>query len=112
MRDIVHDISQLIIAVLVLVGGFIFLYKLFFGGVPVAPEHAESLLQVTGGVIGFIGTVIGFYLGTSLSSARKDQQSARITELAMAKPAVVAAPPPTTPAPQPLPPDPELARAA
>lgn len=71
-RDLFHDIAQLLIAVLLIAGGFIFLYLLYFSGHSVAAELRESLFQVTGGVIGFIGIVVGFYFGTSLSSARKD----------------------------------------
>lgn len=71
-REIFHDISQLVISIIMLVGCFFFLYHLFFSGQPVSPDHRDSLTQVTGGVIGLIGTVAGFWLGTSLSSLRKD----------------------------------------
>lgn len=71
-REVLHDLSQLLISLSLLAGCFYFLDRVFFSGVSIAPEHRESLLQVTGGVIGVIGTVTGFWLGTSLSSLRKD----------------------------------------
>jgi hypothetical protein len=71
-RELFHDFSQLLISLALLAGCFYFLDRVFFSGIQVAAEHRESLLQVTGGVIGIIGTVAGFWLGTSLSSLRKD----------------------------------------
>lgn len=76
-RDLFHDISQLIISLVMLAGCFGFLYEVFFSGQAIAPEYKESLTQVTGGVIGIIGTVAGFWLGTSLSSLRKDTAISR-----------------------------------
>jgi len=71
-RETLHDIAQFLIGIALITGGFFFLYQLYFSGHSVAQELRESLFQVTGGVIGFIGVVVGFYFGTSLSSARKD----------------------------------------
>lgn len=71
-RDILHDFSQLTISLVLLGGCFYFLHMVFFSGQQVGAEHRDSLTQVTGGVIGIIGTVSGFWLGTSLSSMRKD----------------------------------------
>jgi len=71
-RDLFHDVAQLIIAVILIVGVFVFLYALYFGGHNVDPTLRESLIQVVGGVIGIVGTIVGFYFGTSLSSVRKD----------------------------------------
>jgi len=71
-RSLFQDISQLIVSLVLLAGCFGFLWGVYFSGHPIDPGSKESLTQVTGGVIGMIGTVAGFYLGTSLSSLRKD----------------------------------------
>lgn len=71
-REVLHDLSQLLVSLVLLAGCFAFLYGVFFSGTPIQPDTKESLTQVTGGVIGIIGLVAGFWLGTSLSSLRKD----------------------------------------
>lgn len=71
-RDILHDLSQLIIALALIGCTFVFLYALYFGGHKPDESLRESLVQVVGGVIGIVGTIVGFYFGTSLSSVRKD----------------------------------------
>lgn len=73
-RDLFHDISQLLISLVLLAGSFAFLYGVFFSGAHIAPESKDSLTQVTGGVIALISGVAGYYLGTSLSSLRKDSK--------------------------------------
>jgi hypothetical protein len=78
-RDLFHDIAQFIIGLVLLLAGFTFLYMIFFSGQPIAAEFRESLFQVTGGVLGLIGVVVGFYFGTSLSSARKDSTISKVT---------------------------------
>lgn len=71
-RDILHDLSQLLISLVLLGGCFAFLYGVFFSGVIIDPNSKESLTQVTGGVLAIISGVAGFWIGTSLSSLRKD----------------------------------------
>lgn len=71
-REILHDLSQLLISMVLLGGSFAFLYGVFFSGHAIDPSSKESLTQVTGGVLAIVGGVAGFWLGTSLSSLRKD----------------------------------------
>lgn len=71
-REILHDISQLLISLVLLGGCFAFLYGVFFSGHVIDPTSKESLTQVTGGVLALISGVAGFWIGTSLSSLRKD----------------------------------------
>ena len=68
-----HNWAQFIISMSLLVGSFGFLFLVFFSGLQVAPEHKESLLQVTGSIVTLIGGVSGFWIGTSLSSKLKDR---------------------------------------
>jgi hypothetical protein len=71
-RDILHDLSQLLISILLISGGFFFLYMIFFSGVKIDEGMKESLNQTTGAVLALISGVAGFWIGTSLSSMRKD----------------------------------------
>lgn len=71
-RDLFRDIAQLIIAIALIAGGFLFLYKVFLSGNTIPAELKDSLFQVTGGVIALISGIAGYYFGSSLSSARKD----------------------------------------
>lgn len=71
-REIIHDLSQLLISLVLLGGAYAFLYGVFFSGHPIDPNSKESLTQVVGGVLAIIGGVSGFWIGTSLSSLRKD----------------------------------------
>lgn len=71
-REILHDVSQLLISLVLLGGCFAFLYGVFFSGHAVDPSSKESLTQVTGGVLAIVSGVAGFWIGTSLSSLRKD----------------------------------------
>ncbi len=71
-RDLLHDFSQLLVSLVLLGGCFAFLYGVFFSGHTIPPESKESLTQVTGGVLALISGVSGFWIGTSLSSLRKD----------------------------------------
>lgn len=73
-RDLFHDLSQLLISLVLLAGGFAFLYGVFFSGHHIDPTSKESLTQVTGGVLALISGVAGFWIGTSLSSLRKDSK--------------------------------------
>jgi hypothetical protein len=73
-RDALHDLSQLLISILLLGGCFYFLDRVFFSGIAIPAEHRDSLLQVTGGVLSIVSGVAGFWLGTSLSSLRKDSK--------------------------------------
>lgn len=73
-RDILHDLSQLLISLVLLIGCYAFLYGVFFSGHPVDPSSKESLTQVTGGVLAIVSGVAGFWIGTSLSSLRKDSK--------------------------------------
>jgi hypothetical protein len=76
-RELFHDISQLLISVILLGGCFAFLYGVFFSGVAIDPTSKESLIQVTGGVLALLSGVAGFWLGTSLSSLRKDSKTTK-----------------------------------
>jgi len=71
-REIVRDISQLVIALTLIGGAFYFLAMIFLSGTEVPAALEGSLLQVVGGILALIGIIVGFYFGTSLSSARKD----------------------------------------
>lgn len=73
-RDLFHDISQLLISLVLIGGSFYFLDRVFLSGVTISPEHKDSLLQVTGQVMNLIALAAGFWLGTSLSSLRKDSK--------------------------------------
>lgn len=78
-RDLFHDISQLLISIILLGGCFAFLYGVFFSGAAIDPTSKESLIQVTGGVLALLSGVAGFWLGTSLSSLRKDSTISKTT---------------------------------
>lgn len=79
-RELFHDIAQLLISVILLGGCFAFLYGVFFSGVAIDPTSKESLIQVTGGVLALLSGVAGFWLGTSLSSLRKDSTISKTKE--------------------------------
>lgn len=76
-RETIHDLSQLLISLVLLGGSFAFLYGVFFSGHPIDPTSKESLTQVTGGVLAIVSGVAGFWIGTSLSSLRKDSALAK-----------------------------------
>lgn len=71
-RELFRDFAQLVIALAMISGGFIFLYQVFLSGKAVPTELKDSLFQVTGGVIALVSGIAGYYFGSSLSSARKD----------------------------------------
>ena len=79
-REILHDLSQLLISLVLLGGSFAFLYGVFFSGHVIDPSSKESLTQVTGGVLAIISGVAGFWIGTSLSSLRKDSAISKSKE--------------------------------
>ncbi len=67
-----HDVSQLVVSLFLLAGCFTFLGLVFFSGMEVNPSLKESLNQTTGAVLSVIAGIAGFWIGTSLSSVRKD----------------------------------------
>lgn len=74
-REVLHDLSQLLISLVLLAGCFAFLYGVFFSGHPIPAASKDSLTQVTGGVLAIISGVAGYWIGTSLSSLRKDART-------------------------------------
>jgi hypothetical protein len=79
-REVLHDLSQLLVSLVLLGGSFAFLYGVFFSGHNIDPGSKESLTQVTGGVLAIISGVAGFWIGTSLSSLRKDSAISKSKE--------------------------------
>lgn len=69
------------IALIYTAGFFVVLASLFYTGVPAANE--KYVLLMIGYMVGAAGTAVSFYLGSSLSSAKKDDT---ITALAPTKP--------------------------
>jgi len=72
-------ICQLIISVIVILGFFGFVFALFFFARSIDPSVKESLTQISGALIAAFGGVVGFWLGTSLSSAGKDHTISQLT---------------------------------
>lgn len=75
-------ICQLIVSTLVIAGFFAFVFALFFFARSIDPTVKDSLTQISGALIAAFGGVVGFWLGTSLSSSAKD---ATISQLSNAQ---------------------------
>lgn len=71
---------QLVISALVIAGFFAFVFALFFFAKAIDPSVKESLTLVTGSLIAAFTGVVGFWLGTSLSSVAKDQTISNLTK--------------------------------
>lgn len=65
------DIFQYILGALIVIGFFILLYLLVATEVP--KENADLLNLVIGALIGSFATVVGYFFGSSSSSAKKDE---------------------------------------
>lgn len=75
-------ICQLVISLTVVLGFFGFVALLFFNAKQIDPSVKDSLTQISGALIAAFGGVVGFWLGTSLSSAAKDQTISQLTKAA------------------------------
>jgi protein-S-isoprenylcysteine O-methyltransferase Ste14 len=73
-------VFQLVISILVILGFFGFVFALFFFARAIDPSVKESLTQISGALIAAFGGVVGFWLGTSLSSASKDNTISQLTK--------------------------------
>lgn len=72
-------VCQLVISVLViaLFGGFVF--ALFFFARQIDPSVKDVLTQISGGLLAAFGGIIGYWIGTSLSSSGKDRLISQLT---------------------------------
>lgn len=66
-------VCQLVVSIIVILGFFGFVFALFFFAQAIDPTVRDALTQISGALIAAFGGVVGFWLGTSLSSASKDQ---------------------------------------
>lgn len=73
-------IAQLVVSVIVILGFFAFVFALFFYARSIDPTVRDVVTQISGALIAAFGGVIGFWLGTSLSSAAKDQTINQLTK--------------------------------
>jgi uncharacterized BrkB/YihY/UPF0761 family membrane protein len=64
------DILQTILAILIIIGFFLLLTLLLYTKVP--NENKDLLNLVVGALIGSFATVVGYFFGSSSSSAKKD----------------------------------------
>ena len=73
-------ICQLVVSIIVILGFFGFVFALFFFAKSIDPTVRDSLTQISGALIAAFGGVVGFWLGTSLSSSAKDQTISQLTK--------------------------------
>ena len=84
------SIGRLIVSLAIIVGFFGFSYVVI--KTPIEPQMRDVVLQVTGGLIGLLTVVVGYYVGSSAGSKSKDKA---ISD-ALPKPPPPPAPPPTS----------------
>lgn len=75
-------IAQLVVSVIVILGFFCFVFALFFYARAIDPSVRDVVTQISGALIAAFGGVIGYWLGTSLSSTSKDQTISQLTKTA------------------------------
>lgn len=80
MNTTMKLIAQLVISVLVIFGFFGFVFALFFYAKSIDPTVRDVVTQISGALIAAFGGVIGYWLGTSLSSTSKDQTISQLTK--------------------------------
>jgi hypothetical protein len=73
-------ICQLVISALVILGFYAFVFVFIFFARQIDPSVRDSLTQISGALIAAFGGVVGFWLGTSLSSSAKDQTISQLTK--------------------------------
>ena len=72
------DIFQYILAGLIIIGFFILLIALVYVTIP---ESNKDLLNlVVGALIGSFATIVGYFFGSSSSSAKKDETISNIVQ--------------------------------
>lgn len=72
-------ICQLVISAMVILGFYAFVFTFFFFAKQIDPSVRDSLTQISGALIAAFGGVVGFWLGTSLSSSSKDATISQLT---------------------------------
>ena len=70
---------QLIVSLAVILPFWGFVAMIFFFGDQVDSSWRDTIQQITGGLLAAFGLAIGFWLGTSLSSASKDNTISQLT---------------------------------
>lgn len=70
---------QLVVSVCVILPFWGFVFLLFFYARSIDPSVRDTITQITGALIAAFGAVIGFWIGTSLSSAAKDSTIEALT---------------------------------
>lgn len=73
-------IAQLVVSIVVIVGFYTFVFALFFFARSIDPGMKDVVIQISGALIAAFGGVIGFWIGTSLSSSAKDQTISNLTK--------------------------------
>ena len=71
MKLLPKDVSRGIVGTIVLTGSFAWFALLVLGEMP--PEMRDIALMVTGAVISYINTIIGWAFGSSKGSDKKDE---------------------------------------
>ena len=72
-------LCQLAISVCVVLPFWGFVFLLFFYAKAIDPSVRDTITQITGALIAAFGAVIGFWIGTSLSSSAKDSTIEALT---------------------------------
>lgn len=72
-------ICQLVISAMVILGFYGFVFVFIFFAKSIDPTVKDSLTQISGALIAAFGGVVGFWLGTSLSSSAKDATISQLT---------------------------------
>lgn len=65
------DVFQYVLGALIVIGFFFLIYSLLTKEIP--PTNSELLYLVVGALIGSFTTVVGYFYGSSLGSAKKDE---------------------------------------
>ena len=73
-------VCQLVISALVILGFYAFCFVFIFHAKEIDPNVKDALTQISGAMIAAFGGVVGFWLGTSLSSASKDHTISNLTK--------------------------------
>ena len=72
------DIFQYILAGLIIIGFFILLIALVY--IPIPESNKDLLNLVVGALIGSFATIVGYFFGSSSSSAKKDETISNIVQ--------------------------------
>jgi uncharacterized membrane protein YeaQ/YmgE (transglycosylase-associated protein family) len=72
-------LCQLVVSVLIIGPFWFYVYFLLTRAGAIDPSVKDSINQVTGAVLTFVAGIVGFWLGSSLSSSSKDATISQFT---------------------------------